>query len=131
MTMPALCRALIVAGSVLVALAAMATPLAVRADTTPFNCEKVDEQVLLPPQAFALRRLCQRLESNTLRSAARRLGTPRPSESIVELPNYGTELSTNTGLACMGGQAMRRLPNGWEQLRDETGNWQRCEPMDQ
>jgi hypothetical protein len=130
MTLPPRSRLLIVVGSVLVTLAATAAPVAVRADTTPFNCEKVDEQVLLPPQAFALGRLCQRLESNALRSAAKSLGRPRPSESIVELPNYGTELSTNTGLACMGGQAMRRLPNGWEQLRDEAGNWQRCEPMD-
>jgi hypothetical protein len=130
MTLPRLSRLLFVVGSVLVTLAAIAASFAVRADTTPLNCEKVDEQVLLPPQAFALRRLCLRLESNALRSTAKSQGRPRPSESIVELPNYGTELSINTGLACMGGQAMRRLPNGWEQLRDETGSWQRCEPMD-
>jgi hypothetical protein len=130
MTLPRLSRLLFVVGSALVPLAAMTIPSAVRADTTPLNCENVDEQILLPPQAFALRRLCLRLESNALRSAAKNLGRPRPSESIVELPNYGTELSTNTGLACMGGQAMRRLTNGWEQLRDETGSWQRCEPID-
>lgn len=53
-------------------------------------------------------------------------GQPQGSATVVQLPAHGTAQSKSSGYACMGGLAMRRLPNGWEQLKDQGGNFLRC-----
>ena len=78
------------------------------------------------PVAPTFRRLCENLISDHQRGHARRSGQPSGSREIVELPAYGTERGRQLGLVCMSGQAMRRLPNGWEQLVDASGSWVRC-----
>ena len=30
------------------------------------------------------------------------------------------------GFACIGGQAFRKIPSGWEQVYAQGGGWQRC-----
>ncbi len=42
------------------------------------------------------------------------------------MPAYGGAEAKQLGTACMGGIAMRRLNNGWEQLRNAKGEWVRC-----
>ena len=114
-----------------VAVAILMSPLAfAQKDTTPFNCEQVDARAMRTIHPAAFGQLCRNLEANHMRSMAKLTGQPRPSKTVVNLPEYGTQLAIDTGLACMSGQAMRRLANGWEQILDETGNWQRCEPME-
>lgn len=49
-----------------------------------------------------------------------------PSSEIVRMPAYGSAESKELGAACMDGAAMRRLSNGWEQLRNAKGEWLRC-----
>ncbi|PWB29867.1 hypothetical protein DCO49_00430 [Stenotrophomonas sp. SPM] len=44
----------------------------------------------------------------------------------MRLPAYGSAEPKRLGAACMGGTAMRRLSNGWEQLRNAKGEWLRC-----
>ena len=58
--------------------------------------------------------------------SARAFGTPRPSREVIPLPAHGTPKAAEYGVACMGQLAMRRLANGWEQLRDIEGNYLRC-----
>lgn len=53
-------------------------------------------------------------------------GTPRASNEVVRLPAYGSDASKESGTACIGGLAMRRLPNGWEQVRDSQSNYVPC-----
>lgn len=89
-------------------------------DTTPFNCEnyRTHPHPLMKP-------LCEEWESNALQSEARRAGRPGPSTVVVDLPALGSAEGKRTGIICVGGQAMRRIPNGWEQLWGGDG-WQRC-----
>src|SRR5690606_18605214 len=42
------------------------------------------------------------------------------------LPAMGSNEARDLGYACIGGQAMRRLANGWEQVMARGGGWQRC-----
>lgn len=53
-------------------------------------------------------------------------GRPQPSNEVLALPAHGTAAARESGVACMGGLAMRRLPNGWEQVRDANANYVRC-----
>lgn len=89
-------------------------------DTTPFNCENYSGHPypLMKP-------LCEEWESNAIQSEARRAGRPGPSTRVVDLPALGSPEGKRTGVVCIGGQAMRKIPNGWEQLWGRDG-WQRC-----
>lgn len=91
-------------------------------DTTPFNCEKMRGQSPL----LDLERMCRDIEISTLTDVARRQGKPAPSSSVIALPALGTPEAKQLGYACMGGQGMRRLANGWEQVMSRAGGWQRC-----
>jgi len=62
--------------------------------------------------------------------SARAFGAPRPSREVVSLPAHGTPEAKLFGVACVGQLAMRRLENGWEQLRDKEGNYLRCRDLD-
>ncbi|WP_231800528.1 hypothetical protein [Stenotrophomonas sp. MMGLT7] len=90
-------------------------------DTTPFNCEAYKRH---PHPGMV--GLCEGLEASTLSNEARRAGRPGPSTSVIALPAMGSPAAKSSGMACIGGQAMRKLPNGWEQVSSPSGGWQRC-----
>lgn len=70
--------------------------------------------------------ICQALEREMFQNLPHRLGRPIAASEVVYLPERGTPDANAMGLACIGGQAMRRLKNGWEQLRGNNGGWVRC-----
>jgi hypothetical protein len=72
------------------------------------------------------RLLCNDIERAHVQGMAKRQGLPVPSADVISLPSMGSAGAKALGAACIGGTAMRRLPNGWEQLRDAQGNWRRC-----
>lgn len=84
----------------------------------PLNCQRH-----LDPR---IRLYCADIERSLIQGEARRQGTPVPSSEIVRMPAYGSAAAKQLGAACMGGAAMRRLSNGWEQLRNFKGEWVRC-----
>jgi len=90
--------------------------------TTPFNCRRYRDQVF----PIDMQTYCQNIENSYIQSEARRVGRPAPSASIVTLPSLGSPEAKRAGVACVGGTAMRRLSNGWEQLPASDGGWQRC-----
>ena len=52
----------------------------------------------------------------------------RPSRALIEhsrSPTLGSAEGKRTGIICIGGQAMRKIANGWEQIWGKDG-WQRC-----
>lgn len=73
-----------------------------------------------------IRLYCAEIERSLIQSEAHRQGIPTPSTEIVRMPPYGSTEAKELGAACMGGTAMRRLSNGWEQLRNAKGHWLRC-----
>lgn len=91
-------------------------------DTTPFNCEQYRAHT--HPEMV---RYCKGIENMTLRNEARRQGRPAPSDSIIALPGLGTAETKQLGYACVGGQAMKRVRNGWEQVSAIADGSQRCQ----
>ncbi len=91
-------------------------------DTTPFNCEQYRGHPHPGMVGF-----CQGIENMTLQNEARRQGRPAPSSSVIQLPGMGSPEAKALGYACIGGQAFRRLANGWEQVAAAGGSWQRCQ----
>lgn len=91
--------------------------------TTPFNCEQYRWPKHPRPDMKAF---CDGMEADTLQAEARRAGRPGPSDDVVRLPALGSPEAKRTGLACVGGQAMRKIPNGWQQVSAKGGGWQRC-----
>lgn len=89
--------------------------------TTPFNCEAYRAHPHPGMKGF-----CEGVEADTLQNEARRAGRPGPSTDVIRLPALGTEGARRSGLACIGGQAMRKLPNGRAQVSSSSGGWQRC-----
>ncbi|MDR6840697.1 hypothetical protein [Pseudoxanthomonas sacheonensis] len=89
-------------------------------DTTPLDCEKYRAHPHPGMIGF-----CQGMETSLLQNEARRQGRPTPSQSVIRLPTMGTPAAKELGYACIGGSAMRKLPNGWEQVATTAG-WQRC-----
>lgn len=106
--------------------AALHAPLASANDTTPFQCERLTIAKTRSWVAPILRDFCEKQEASNGQTMAKLLGKPRPSTQVYLLPSYGSLEAKRTGLACVGGTAMRRLTNGWEQLRDRQHNWVRC-----
>ncbi|TDV30799.1 hypothetical protein N440_1638 [Stenotrophomonas sp. CC22-02] len=84
----------------------------------PLNCQQHSDP--------RIRLYCTDVERSLIQSEARRQGMPTPSSEIVRMPAYGSAEAKQLGAACMGGTAMRRLSNGWEQLRNARGEWLRC-----
>ena len=91
--------------------------------TTPFNCQELAWPNHPHP---GMKAYCERLEARTLSDEARRAGRPGPSDSVIGLPSLGSEDSKRSGSACIGGQAFRKVPNGWAQISSPAGGWQRC-----
>ena len=91
-------------------------------DTTPLNCFENFRQ---NPNPIFLA-LCVSHEQNMVQGNARRSGQPVPSSSVVSLPALGSPSAKVNGFACIGGQAFRKIPNGWEQVYAKGGAWQRC-----
>lgn len=95
-----------------------ASPKASNLGAEPLKCQQhVDPRIRL---------YCAEIERSLIQGEARRQGIPTPSSEIVRMPAYGTPEAKQLGAACMGGTAMRRLSNGWEQLRNAKGEWLRC-----
>lgn len=90
-------------------------------DTTPFKCENWRSH----PNPDMVR-LCETLEANTLQSEARHAGRPGPSTEVIDLPALGTQEAKQLGFACIAGQAMRKLKNGYAQVMSKSGGWLRC-----
>lgn len=88
------------------------------AGATPMKCDQ------FPDPRFRI--LCSDIERAHVQGAARQQGLPVPSTEVVKLPAMGSADAKALGAACVGGTAMRRLSNGWEQLRDGQGHWLRC-----
>lgn len=97
-------------------------------DTTPYNCERLTIAKTGSWAEPIIRDLCEKQEARNGQAFAKILGKPRPSLSVYE-PAYGSAEAKRTGLACIGGTAMHRLANGWEQLRDRQHNWLRCRDL--
>jgi len=89
-------------------------------DTTPFQCEVLRGHIYPGMKA-----LCDQIESDHIQSEARRAGRPGPSSGVIDLPPLGSAEGKRLGVVCIGGQAMRKIPNGWEQVWGRDG-WQRC-----
>ena len=111
--------------ALLVSVAVLAGP-ASAADTTPYNCEQLTFAKTKSWAVPILRDFCNTQEAQMGQAFAKILGKPRPSTAVYELPAYGSPDAKRAGLACVGGTAMQRLPNGWEQLRDRKNQWLRC-----
>jgi len=111
--------------------AALYAPLASANDTTPFQCERLTIAKTRSWVAPILRDFCEQQEASNGQTMAKLLGKPRPSSQVYLLPSYGSPEAKRTGLACVGGTAMRRLTNGWEQLRDRQQNWVRCRDLEE
>lgn len=93
-------------------------PKASNLGAEPLKCQQhVDPRIRL---------YCAEIERSLIQGEARRQGLPTPSSEIVRMPAYGSAEAKQLGAACMGGTAMRRLNNGWEQLRNAKGEWLRC-----
>ena len=90
-------------------------------DTTPFNCEQYRAHPHPGMVGF-----CEGVEHSVLKAEAQRQGRPGASASVIALPAMGSAEARELGYACIGGQAMRRLANGWEQVMAREGGWQRC-----
>jgi len=91
--------------------------------TTPFNCAQYAWPKHPHPAAKAY---CDEIEANTLQNEARQAGRPGPSSEVIALPALGSADAKRSGMACVGGQALRRLSNGWEQVASPSGGWLRC-----
>lgn len=90
----------------------------------PFDCKAMTRSA--PWQLH----FCEQLDYDVGSGSTRRLfGMPRPSREVVTLPAHGTSEAKRYGVACMNQLAMRRLDNGWEQLRDRDGNYLRCRDL--
>lgn len=85
---------------------------------TPLDCQQH-----LDPR---IRLFCNDMERSIVQGTAKRQGSPVPSSEVVKLPGMGSVDAKALGAACVGGTAMRRLSNGWEQLRNAQGHWIRC-----
>lgn len=105
-------------GSILLSIAF--PPVVLSADSTPLNCEQ---------QLPHVRAICVDLEGQIVQQEARQRGRPVPSRAAIQLPAYGTEKAKEWGFACISGAAMRRLPNGWEQLRTRGHHHIRCKDI--
>lgn len=86
---------------------------------TPLQCD----QHRAVPHVHAY---CVSAERALVQGESRRRGAPTPSDQVVNLPPMGSTDAKALGAACIGGTGMRRLANGWEQLRDRQCRWLRC-----
>lgn len=114
---------------ILLLVATLYAPLAIANDTTPFQCERLTIAKTGSWVAPILRDFCEKQESQQWPVDGQATRQPRPSTQVYLLPGYGSTEAKRTGLACMGGTAMRKLANGWEQLRDQQHNWGRCRDL--
>lgn len=89
--------------------------------TTPFNCQQYRNHPHPGMHGF-----CEGTEYMVIQQEAKRQGRPVASERVINLPALGTAEAKELGSACVGGQAFRKLPNGWEQVMAPAGGWQRC-----
>ncbi len=75
------------------------------------------------------RAVCEKTNYDFGRVYSGHLGMPVASREVISIPAHGTPAAKRYGVACMQGLAMKRLSNGWEQLRDREGNYMRCRDL--
>lgn len=91
-------------------------------DTTPFNCEQYAGHPHPTMMAF-----CEGMEADLMGIEAKRAGRPAASRDVLDLPGVANPGSRDVGsMVCIGGQAMRRIAGGWDQVLSPSGGWQRC-----
>ncbi len=73
--------------------------------------------------------VCERTNYDVINGYAKHYGMPQASAEIISIPAHGTDDAKRYGVACMQGLAMKRLSNGWDQLRDKSGNYMRCRDL--
>jgi hypothetical protein len=94
---------------------------------TSADCSVITKQNPNNPYAPLFEKICQDSDTRTRQAIAHIYGRPQPSTAIVALPAYGSDAAKRLGFACISGTAMRRLPNGWDQLRDDQHRFLRCQ----
>lgn len=105
-------------GSILLSI--VLVPVVLAADPTPFNCDTV---------SIHMRGTCARIEAQLVQQEARQRGRPVPTKAVLKLPAHGSAKAKEWGFACISGVSMRRLRNGWEQLRTRDHEHIRCEDL--
>lgn len=104
-------------------VAAASVALPVRPPSlTPVDCKAASAGY---PQPW-LQQICEQSNYDLSSVYAKAYGMPLPSRRVISLPAYGSAASKRHGVACLGQLAMSRVANGWEQLRDAEGRYQRC-----
>lgn len=83
----------------------------------PLNCDQYTLYEKAP---------CEAIEIQATQSHAKTFGQPTPSVNKVSLPAHGSAKAKGSYFVCMGGYATRRLPNGWQQLRNSQHQYIRC-----
>ena len=91
-------------------------PAILAADPAPLDCHKQPLH----------RKFCEQIEASIVQGDARTRGRPIPTIAVLELPAHGSAKAKEWGFACISGVSMRRLPNGWEQLRTRDHQHIRC-----
>lgn len=91
----------------------------------PLDCEAYQRAAGVP----WARAVCEQTNYDFIDVYARHYGMPKASAEVISIPAHGTGEAKRYGVACMQGLAMKRLPNGWEQLRDRQGNYMRCRDL--
>lgn len=94
---------------------------------TSADCSAITRQNPGNPYAPLFEKICRDSDTHTRQAIAHIYGRPQPSTAILVLPAYGSDAAKRLGLACITSAAMRRLPNGWEQLRDSQHRFLRCQ----
>jgi len=92
----------------------------------PNDCSIITRQNPLNPYAYLFRNHCEQSDARTKQSIARIMGRPHPSTNVLTVPAHGSPEAKRYGVACMGGLAMLRITNGWQQALDSERRYYTC-----
>lgn len=71
---------------------------------------------------------CEHVDFSMQEGLSRQFGRPRPSYTMLDIPELGTSEAKSSGVACSEGRVIRRIGNGWDQALDHERNYLRCRP---
>lgn len=71
---------------------------------------------------------CREVDFSTQSTWARLYGNPRPSRTVLEVPELGTAEARRTGVSCSEGRVIAKVGNVWVQPLDHELNYLRCRP---
>lgn len=92
----------------------------------PQDCSSITKQSPLNPYAYLFRDYCEQSNARYKQTAAKIMGRPQPSTTVLKVPAHGTPEAKRYGVACMGGLVMLRIKNGWEQALDADRRYYTC-----